>query len=343
MSASNRGTAGLFTALFVLLSLTSFACTRGVSASAQATGPVSASTGTAGKATASRDPASGQPAPSASKAAATPGRTSAAVPTTTKTYSLKAGGLTRKYEVIAPSKPLPRSAPIILTLSGIGATLAKEVPRDELVPYASTGKAEIVYPLAIGESWNAVGCCSYAAAHKVNDLAFIKALAAKVDPKHARPIDLVGYSNGARLAFRVACSTPAEFDAYAMVKGGPMPDCVVKKPTTIVQLASVDDPETPYAPGDKGREKISVLTEMARLHATDKCPAKGAGQSSKGFKMTTWSRCAGGTRLALAAWQAGKHSFPRPPVSVPAGAQVIWAFFTRSPIRALPSTAKSSR
>jgi hypothetical protein len=30
------------------------------------------------------------------------------------------------------------------------------------------------------------------------------------------------------------------------------------------------------------------------------------------------------------------HSFPRPPASVPAASQVIWAFFTKSPIAPLP-------
>ncbi len=321
MPAPNRRAAGLVTALFVLLSLTSFACTRAVNASERPTGTATA------KAT-----ATGKSAPSSPDTA-----TGAAATTTTKMYALTAGGLTRKYEVIAPTKPLAKSAPVIVMLSGIGATLAKEVPRDELTPYASADKAEIVYPVADHGSWNAIGCCQYASAHNVNDLAFLKALVAKVDPKRARPIYLVGYSNGARLAYRVACTTPSLFNAYAMVKGGPMPDCVVKKPTSIAQLASLDDPEMPYKPGVKGREKMPVTTEIARLHATDKCPAKGTVQHSKDLTLTTWAKCGSGSRLTLAVWQDGKHSFPRPPYSIPAASQVIWAFFTKSALRGLPA------
>jgi polyhydroxybutyrate depolymerase len=307
MPVSNRRVAGLLTALFVLLSLTSFACTKTVSASERPAGTVA------------------------------PDRTSAAEGTITRLDSLVAGGLTRQYEVIGNGKPLLAIAPVIIMLSGIRATLTQEIPRDDLVPYATAGLAEVVYPVAIGESWNAIGCCSYAAAHKINDLAFLKALVAKLDPKHARPIDLVGYSNGARLAYRVACTTPGEFDAYAMVKGGPMPGCVVRKPASITLLASVDDPEMPYQPGDKGREKIAVTTEVARLHATDKCPAKGTVQRSTDLTLTTWAKCGSGSRLALAVWPDGVHAFPRPPNNVPAASQVIWAFFTKSPVRPLPA------
>ena len=77
-------------------------------------------------------------------------------------------------------------------LSGIGlppfpgAAVAGEISRDDLVPYATSDQAEIVYPVALYESWNAIGCCGAAAAKNVNDLAFLEALVAKVDPGHAR-------------------------------------------------------------------------------------------------------------------------------------------------------------
>jgi polyhydroxybutyrate depolymerase len=312
-----RKTAGLFAAFLVLLGLMSFACSRAAGAS-------------------ERSPA---PAAAAGKARAAARVTSGAESTSTKTYLLKVGDRTRKYEVISPVKPLPKSAPIIVTLSGLYATLGVEVARDDLVPYASAGEAELAYPVAVHESWNAVGCCSYAGAHNVNDLAFLKALVVKLDPKRARRIYLVGYSNGARLAYRVACTTPGLFNAYAMVKGVPLDNCVVKKPASIVQLAALDDPEVPYAHGGASSYEVPVLTEVKRLRTTDKCPAEKAVTHSKQLIYLTWSGCADGTRLALAAWKTGRHLFPSPPVNVPAGAQVIWAFFTKSPIRALPSEA----
>ena len=103
-------------------------------------------------------------------------------------------------------------------------------------------------------------------------MAFMKALVPAVDPGHARPVYVVGYSNGARLAYRVACTDPGLFDAYAAVKGGPNPSCMPGKPVTIAQLASLDDPEAPYKPGGKtsSTEPIPVTTLVARLRETDK-------------------------------------------------------------------------
>jgi polyhydroxybutyrate depolymerase len=311
--------AGLVVAVAVVLGIVAFASVR---------------TFDADRASASATPTAAAP----STAAASPkAATSVKVATTTMTYSLTAGGLKRSYEVIAPVTALPKSAPVIVMLSGIRSTVAQEISRDRLVNYAAADKAEIVYPVAFDESWNAIGCCGKAATEKVNDLAFLKALVAKVDPKHARPIYVVGYSNGARMAYRVACDDTGLFDGYAMVKGLPTAGCVISKPANLMQMASVNDPEMPYKPGDKGSTtQVPVTTLAARLHAAEKCPAQRAVTHSGTVTLTTWSGCADGARLALAVWSGGVHSFPRPPGSVPAAAQVLWSFFTKTPLAPLP-------
>ena len=281
---------------------------------------------------------SGKAAGSMSSASATGSAKIVKVATSTKTYSLTVGGLKRSYEVIAPVSGLPESAPVIVMLSGYGATASSEITRDQLVPYASSDLAEIVYPVAVQQSWNAVDCCGYAQAHNVDDLAFMKALVPAVDPGHARPVYVAGYSNGARLAYLVACTDPGLFDAYAAVKGGPNPSCMPGKPVTIAHLASLDDPEAAYSPGGKtsSRDPIPVTTLVARLRETDRCTAQPVVTKSGSMTLDTWSGCAAGTRLAFATWTDGVHSFPRPPASVPAAAQVIWSFFTNTPLVPLP-------
>jgi polyhydroxybutyrate depolymerase len=260
------------------------------------------------------------------------------VAASTRTYSLTVGGLKRSYEVIAPVSGLPGSAPVIVMLSGDGVPVSAEIRRDQLVPYASSDRAEIVYPVAVKASWNSVDCCGYAHAHNVDDVAFMMALVPAVDPGHARPVYVAGYSNGARLAYRVACTDPGLFDAYAAVKGLPSPGCLPSKPVTIAQLASLDDPESTYKPGGKttSDDPIPVITLVARLREADKCPASPVVTHTGSMTLDTWSGCAAGVRLAFATWTDGKHSFPRPPYSVPAGAQVIWSFFTNTPLAPLP-------
>ncbi|HET9080569.1 MAG TPA: hypothetical protein VFO01_08635 [Trebonia sp.] len=266
------------------------------------------------------------------------------VPIATKSYSITAGGVKRAYEVIAPVKGLPKSAPIIFMLAGIGAAttpgktmVTGEIGRDDLVPYASSNQAELVYPEPLYGSWNAIGCCGQAAAKNVNDLAFLKALVSKVDPGHVRHVYVIGYSNGARLAYRVVCDDPGLFGEYAMVKGEPLPGCGLRKPTTILEIASANDPEVPYKPGDHGSvESLPMTTLVSELHQADGCPANSAASHSGEMTLTTWAGCADGARLGFAVWAGGAHSFPRPPGSVPAASQVIWSFFTQTPIAPLP-------
>ncbi len=258
------------------------------------------------------------------------------VATSTKTYSMTVAGLKRSYEVIAPVKAPPKSVPVIVVLGGIGSTASGEASRDDLIPYAADNQAVLVYPQGYGESWNAVGCCGAAAAKDVNDVAFLQALVAKVDPGHARAVYAVGYSNGARMAYRVACDDPGLFDGYAMVKGGPTPGCALRKPVTLLQIAAADDPEIPYQPGDKGIEPLPMTTLVSDLHATDKCTVKSIVTHSGTMVMSTWPTCGNGTRLAFAVWSVGVHSFPRPPASVPAASQVIMAFFTKTALAPLP-------
>ncbi len=256
--------------------------------------------------------------------------------TVTKTYSLSAGGLRRSYEVIAPSTRLPKNAPVIVMLSGYGSTVASEISRDQLVPYAATGKAEVVYPVAVQETWNAGGCCGFAGTHNINDMAFLKALVSKIDRGYTRKIYLIGYSNGARMAYRVACTDPGLFDGYAAVKGVPQPGCTIRQPVTLLQASSVDDPEIPYKPGDKGLEPVPITTLMTTLHKAEKCSATSTVVREPGFSLTSY-RCADGTRLASAVWQTGVHSYLRPPVTNPGASPVIWSFFTQTRLERTPS------
>src|ERR1700761_469414 len=258
------------------------------------------------------------------------------VPVSTRRYTLAAGGRTRGYQVIAPAHGLPASAPVIIVLSGYGATVAEEVSRDQLVPYVSADDAELVYPEAVDKSWNAVGCCGYAGDHSVDDGAFLKALVPRVDPGHRRPVYIVGVSNGARLAYRIARTGPALFDAYVMVKGVPMPGCVVRKPVTLIEFASVNDPEIPYRPGVRGLEPLAITTEVTGLHSADQCPDTAYVTQSKDMTLTAWAGCAAGTRLAFAVWPQGKHLWPRPPITRQAAAPVIWSFLSQQPLVPLP-------
>jgi polyhydroxybutyrate depolymerase len=256
--------------------------------------------------------------------------------TTTTTYSMKVGSVTRQYEVIASSAALPKSAPIIVVLSGAAATTSYEINRDQIIPYASADEAEVVYPVAIKESWNAIGCCDDAAKLKVNDVGFLEALVPTIDPGHARPIYVVGYSNGGRLAYRLACTDPTLFDGMVAVKADPLPGCVVSKPDNVLVFASMDDKYVPFKPGEKGLETPAATVQIAALQTDLKCSSKPTVVTHGAMTLSTWS-CADGKTLEWAVYPTGGHDFPVPADGTAGANQLIYSFMTKTPVAPVPS------
>jgi poly(3-hydroxybutyrate) depolymerase/peptidoglycan/LPS O-acetylase OafA/YrhL len=245
----------------------------------------------------------------------------------TTVSTMQVGGMTRSYTVLTPAKTaLPASAPIIMVLSGLNASQSQEITRDQFTSYVSAGQAELVYPLAYRESWNAIGCCSWAANAAVDDTGFITSLVSKVDPGHTHPIYLVGYSNGGRLAYTLASTEPLLFDGTVIVKADPLPGDNIIVPQKILQIAATDDTFVPYEPGEKGKESPAATVQVANLREDDGCTSQSATTSQGDMTYTLWSDCADGSSVGFAVYSAGVHSFPRPPVSYPAASQVIWAF-----------------
>jgi polyhydroxybutyrate depolymerase len=256
---------------------------------------------------------------------------------TTTTYSMEVGSLTRSWEVIDPTAKLSNSAPIVVVLSGIAAPASAEITRDRLVPYVDADKLELVYPVAYKESWNAIGCCGAAAAANVNDVAFLEALVPKIDPGHTRPIYFVGYSNGGRMTYRLECTDPGLFNGMVAVKADPMPGCVVTKPQNVLVFASLNDPWVPYKPGETGKETPPATVQIVRLQAALKCSSKPTIATHGGMTLSTWS-CADGKTLQWALYQTGGHSFPAPTATTPGANQLIWSFISKTVLAPVPTT-----
>jgi polyhydroxybutyrate depolymerase len=256
---------------------------------------------------------------------------------TTTTYSMEVGSLTRSWEVIDPTATLPKSAPIVVALSGIAATTSYEITRDEFVPYVNADKIELVYPNAYKESWNAIGCCGAAAAANVNDVGFLEALVTKIDPGHTRPIYFVGYSNGGRMVYRLECTDPGLFDGMVPVKADPMPGCVVTQPQNVIVVSSVDDTAVPYEPGDPGTETPAATVEIADLQANLKCASKPTTATHGEMTLSTWS-CAEGKTLEWALYQTGGHGFPTPTGATPGVNQLTWSLASKTALAPVPTS-----
>jgi polyhydroxybutyrate depolymerase len=256
---------------------------------------------------------------------------------TTTTYSMQVGSLTRSWEVIAPTATLPKSAPIVVVLSGYVVSTNAEISRDHFVPFVDADKVELVYPVSYKESWNAGGCCGKAAAANVNDVAFLEALVPKIDPGHTRPIYFVGYSNGGRMAYRLECTDPGMMNGMVALKADPMPTCTVSKPqNNVLVFNSLNDPWVPYKPGEKGKETPPATVQIARLQSELECSSKPTTAKHGEMTLSTWS-CADGKTLEWALYQTGGHDIPNPTASTPGAMQIILSFMTKAPLAPVPS------
>jgi polyhydroxybutyrate depolymerase len=228
----------------------------------------------------------------------------------TTTHEIHVNVRTRSYVQISPLRPAAGRVPIIVMLSGIHAPVGTEMARDGLLGLPATGRAELVYPVGVNKSWDAIGCCGAANREHVDDVAFLQALLPRLDPGRTRPIYLAGYSNGGRLVYRILCTDPGLFTGYEVIKAMPEPGCVVTKPVSILQIDSTDDRGVPYKPGDHGREHPPATTEMARLRRIGHCRASDTAGTGGQVQVTTWTGCRQGTRITFAVYKGGGHSWP---------------------------------
>jgi polyhydroxybutyrate depolymerase len=121
--------------------------------------------------------------------------------------ALVIGGVTRTYTVhIPPRVSEGRPLPVVLAFHGGGGTASGFKAYADLDALADREGFVVVYPDGTGRlgrrllTWNAGGCCGYAAAQSVDDVGF--ALAALRDVARNVSIDparvyATGHSNGA--------------------------------------------------------------------------------------------------------------------------------------------------
>jgi len=262
---------------------------------------------------------------------------SATTPTdwVTTNEALTVGGIARRYLLVRPAARSSKAAlPVVVVLHGRNATPEIEEQRTGFPAIA--GPAILVYPAGYQESWNAGACCAGAHDAGVDDVAFltdvVRSVLASQHDAAADRVFLVGFSNGGKMAFRLACADPGLFDAVAVVGAVPVSTCDHSQAVRFAELAFDSDPLFTLTPAQprkpvNGFPQASIEEEAAALRAANACRGDGHQQVQGSLTLTLWADCRSGKPVELGLYHGNTHVWPAGDAATPSAGQVIWTFF----------------
>ncbi len=264
-------------------------------------------------------------------------------------------GEARRVLVHDPPGHEGRSLPLILALHGTGGTGRLMAALSGLSRLANEQGFRVAYPQAQGEAgvedpalgaaWNAgpgLGCPLHA---EVDDVAFLQAVVDRVDshgPVDPRRIYVAGFSNGARMAYRMALAAPW-VAAIAAVAGAPVWGEAPARPVPTLAFHGLRDRHIPYegGVGPLGRRlpALPVREALGRWAALMGCGAEPDVDALDAHRLDLWpgEACEVGLWSVAGmghAWPGGRPYAPGAdaPVKDLSAAHLIWAFFERHPM-----------
>lgn len=267
------------------------------------------------------------------------------LPVGSSRHSLDVNGTGREFVVYRPPAAAADGYPVVVMLHG-GLGSAQQAERSySWDDVASSQGFVVLYPDGLDRAWNAGSCCGAPARTAVDDVGFITAALAevgrmvRVDP---RRIYVTGMSNGAMMAYRLACETDA-FAAVAPVAGDQMVECGHRSPASLLHIHGTADAKVPLdgSPGS-GVGKVDgppVQQVVDGWLEADRCGP--LARTSTGEVTTATASCAQGRAVELVTVAGAGHQWPGSGVSTYPGADrpsaafsatdLIWAFFSAHP------------
>lgn len=250
-------------------------------------------------------------------------------------------GRDRSYHMHTPlEKYLKKPVPLVIVLHG---ALDNAFGAEELTGFTEKSEEKkfiVVYPNGTHQdpgytrelTWNGGNCCGYADVESVNDVGFIRELISRIQNKY--PVDpkriyVTGFSNGAILAYRLACEMPDVIAAAAPVSGAMSETCAPPEPVSILAFNGTADLkvlyEGGYSPVIYG-SKYDTPVSYAKNFWKEKnvCTASDS-EETGGVVRETFSSCKNGTEVGFYRVEGGGHEWPQD------ATRLIWDFFESHP------------
>lgn len=279
------------------------------------------------------------------------------------TEHLTYDGLVRTYELYVPAS-LPRHpAPLLVALhGGLGSGLQFETNTD-FDGLAEANKFLVVYPdgtpTGLGPNrlvWNAGGCCGSARAgqENIDDVGFVSRLIVLLEHDYdvnPHQVFVTGHSNGAMLAYVVACDDASHVAAVAVQAGALLePTCHPSLPVATMEIHGTDDQNVPID-GGKGSRDISgtvyppPVKALETFASADGCSARrtSADPTNRAVTIELWKNCRRSTSVEWIKVAGANHAWMGHPASPGAelllgkpfsgfdSSQAVWSFLAAHP------------
>lgn len=236
--------------------------------------------------------------------------------------TINVDGLKRTYLLDLPDEKNEKPPLLIVLHGGFGSGKQARDSYD-LTPLANQHGYIVVYPDGIAregrfeiKTWNAGNCCGNAAKSNVDDVKFISMLIDKMVKERSIDSDKVfvtGISNGAMLAYRLACEIPEKIRAIAPVAGFILPVEKCSSSVPIIHFHSRQDKNVPIE-GGKGQgpsgyefpaleEVISVWEDLNQCVDANRDTLRHGN-----YSLIRWRNCT--TLMEYYLTEDGGHSWP---------------------------------
>lgn len=168
-------------------------------------------------------------------------------------------------------------------------------------------------------TFNAGICCSYAVERNVDDVGFTAAVIDDLAAHYTIDRDRVfatGLSNGAMMAYRLACELADRIAAVAPVSGTMgVSNCAPSRPVSVMHFHGLEDQNSPYA-GGIGKHSVSgvifrSVDETIRFWVQhDGCPQTPTTSTQGECTRFAYGPCREGSEVVL--WRIGNggHAWP---------------------------------
>jgi polyhydroxybutyrate depolymerase len=275
-------------------------------------------------------------------------------------FSFQHNGLTRTYRVHLPASYKPAIAvPLLFALHGGGGNM--DFQADD-AKYGLISKSEhegfvVVFPNGYSKlpggklaTWNAGNCCAAARDEQVDDVGFIREVLTRVTQQvnvDYKRMYATGMSNGAMMAYRLACEMSEVFSGIAAVAGTDnTKSCEPDMPVSVLHIHAKNDSHVLFN-GGAGPDSVKAslvtnyvsvadtIVKWTKLNACALPPNRTLNNPAAFCQV--YAPCAGGSEVQLCVTETGGHSWPggeklrgsEPPSQAISAVDVMWDFFNR--------------